>query len=199
MPCRHEKGKVMKNTLSAVLFGIIGMLISICPGVCQDANRPLDFTLPAPQETRHIEYLGVQAGTRFTLGQISGDMVIIEIFSMYCPICQKEASHVNELFDIIRQNPKLADRIKLLGIGAGNSAFEVDFFKKKYNIRFPLFADSDFSLHKQIGEVRTPHFFGLRLSENDAFDVFYSQSGEIHDTKKFLQMLINASGLDLTP
>ncbi len=149
----------------------------------------LDFSLPVPQSLYHQKYLGV-SGSDFMVKQIKAEIVIIEIFSMYCPICQREAVNVNRLFELIEKKSELKQRVKLIGIGAGNSDFEVDFFKKKYRILFPLFSDATFALHKKIGQVRTPHFFGLKLEDNNRFNVFYSTSGNISDPEKFLETIL---------
>ena len=199
MRYQHNTGRMLHLIIWAILVMAAGAVCIISPGICSERIGSLDLALPVPEETHQQAYLGVQGQDRFTLGQISGQVVIIEIFSMYCPICQREAADVNALFERIRQDPQLRRRVKLLGIGAGNSAFEVAFFKKKYDIKFPLFPDGDFRLHKQIGEVNTPHFFGLRLLENEKTDLFFSRSGEIKDVEKFLQILLQESGITVQP
>lgn len=164
-----------------------------------DDVEKLGFSLPAPENDVHKKYLGLSDDTRFFIGQIKAEFVIIEIFSMYCPVCQREAEDVNTMFRLIQSNPALKEKVKLIGIGAGNSPFEVTFFKEKYAIDFPLFSDPDFSIHKRIGEVRTPHFFGLRLQGNNQFTIFYSQAGEISDPDLFLQTLLKPSGIKKQP
>ncbi|HKL01411.1 MAG TPA: TlpA disulfide reductase family protein [Desulfotignum sp.] len=199
MRYQHNTGRILNRTILAILVMAAGAACIIRPGICSQRSGSLDFDLPVPEESLQQAYLGVQGRDRFTLGQIAARVVIVEIFSMYCPICQREAADVNALFDRIRQDPQLSEQVKLLGIGAGNSAFEVSFFKKKYHIEFPLFADGDFQLHKQIGEVNTPHFFGLKKLENGDMELFFSRSGEIEDVETFLQTLLKESGVTLQP
>ena len=198
----------MRKYLSLLL--LLGLLNPWAAGWCADNNlekiKPakmdLGFTLPAPQDPTQTAYLGLDTQDHFLLNQVEAKVLIIEIFSMYCPICQREAADVNKVFDLIQNNPKLKDQVKLMGIGAGNSAYEVGFFKENYKIQFPLFSDGKFVIHKRIGEVGTPHFIGLTLykdkekekGKNKGFEIFYSQSGEISDPVQFLETIIKTSG-----
>lgn len=123
------------------------------------------------------------------------DVLIIQIFSMYCPHCQKEAPAVNAFYEKVNADPLLKDRIKLIGIGVGNSEYEVDFFRKKYDVRFPLFPDPDFSIHKKTGEVRTPYFIGVKFEENGSPRIFHSHPGSIGTPGEFLDSIIKESGM----
>ena len=116
-------------------------------------------------------------------------MAIVQVFSMYCPYCQAEAPNVNRLYDKIEGDPSLKEKIKLIGIGAGNSPFEVGVFKKKYNVRFPLIPDKDFKIYNLIGEVRTPYFIAIRINPDGSHRVIYSRLGALGDVDKFLEEL----------
>jgi protein-disulfide isomerase len=49
-----------------------------------------EITLPVPEKAGEREYLGLTGTSRSDIS-IKADLVILEIFSMYCPYCQKEA------------------------------------------------------------------------------------------------------------
>jgi peroxiredoxin len=154
-----------------------------------------DINLPAPVKNYEKDYLGIPEKGSFSLSHIKADIVIVEIFSMYCPYCQKDAPGVNELFGLISENPDIKEKIKLIGIGAGNTPFEVDVFRKQYDILFPLFPDESFSIYNAVGEVRTPYFFVIRINPGGSSTVVYSRGGSIRDPDNFLQSILQESGL----
>jgi peroxiredoxin len=149
-----------------------------------------DITLPVPEKLIQKEYLGLKGNGSFRPSQVKAELLIIEIFSMYCPYCQKEAPNVNELYRIISDRADLKDKIKIIGIGAGNTPLEVDVFKKKYDIEFPLFSDESFSVHTAIGGVRTPYFFVIRTRPGEPGVIVYSHVGTLHDPQQFLDLIM---------
>jgi peroxiredoxin len=168
--------------------------------VCAEVNTPAkgesfpDVTLPVPDKTDQKDYLGITAKSSFKISQIKSELIIVEIYSMYCPYCQKEAPLINELFTIIDKKG-MRDKIKIIGIGAGNTPFEVELFKKQYSVPFPLLSDELFTIHKAVGEVRTPYFFVLKKTGSGANKIIYSKVGSIQDPSQFLDMILKESAL----
>lgn len=167
------------------------------PFVPGDAMPAMELTAPAPSD--HKDYLGItpEAST-FKLTDIKAEAFLLQVFSMYCPICQKEAPKVNGLFDLVAAQG-LDDTIKILGLGAGNSDLEVQVFRDKYAIPFPLFSDPDYILHKKFGDVGTPYFILVQRVDKDAatpLQVRFSHLGSFDDEGAFLQRLLSAMGMD---
>jgi len=166
------------------------------------ANKPPEkgevlpvINLPIPKNPVEKGYLGLSGDGFFKIPQIKANVVIVEIFSMYCPYCQKDAPGVNQLYNVIDNNPDLKNKIKLIGIGAGNSSYEVEVFKKTYTVPFPLFPDKDFTIHKACGDVRTPYFIVVKINNDGTHQIVHSQLGGYPGAEPFLQLVLKSSGL----
>jgi peroxiredoxin len=190
------KRKVMHGLcIAAVLTLAFNPILTLAASPPQKGDALPDVSLAIPEDPAHRDYLGLAGGGQFTIPQIKAKAVIIEIYSMYCPHCQREAPGVNELYETIEQSPKYKGKFKIIGIGTGNSSFEVEVFRKKYEVPFPLFPDADFSIHKRLGEVRTPYFIGVKIKKDGTNEVFYSRLGGFKNADEFLQLLVNLSGI----
>jgi peroxiredoxin len=155
-----------------------------------------EVTLAVPDNPAYRDYLGLSKGNTFKIPEIRATVVIIQIFSMYCPHCQRDAPNVNSFFNMIESNSGLKGKIKMIGIGAGNSSFEIDIFRKKYDVPFPLFPDNEFVVHKRIGEVRTPYFIALKIHRDGSHKVIYSKLGGIEKADEFLELMLTLSELE---
>ncbi len=191
----------MKRSLGIALLLCLAISIGPFLNLLQAAGRPPqpgeklpDLVLPA-LEGKDRDYLGVSGRGPFRITQVNSPVVLIQILSMYCPYCQKEAPNVNELYRLIEQDATLRGKIKIIGIGAGNSAYEVGLYRKKFNIPFPVIPDPDFAAYEKIGgEVRTPYFIAVKNQAGKA-EVFYSAVGALGDPAKFLKVLTQDGGL----
>ena len=192
--------KKMKKILALMVAIMTGLVFSV-PASAADMPPTVGGQLPdmkiaMPKDSGDKSYLGLSFGFgSFRIPQIKAKVVIVEIFSMYCPYCQKEAPTVNQLYAGIEQNPALKGKIKMIGIGAGNSLYEVETFKKRYNVPFPLLPDGDYVIHRQLGEVRTPYFIGVKINPDGSHQVIYSKLGAFDGVDQFLSTIIRLSGL----
>jgi peroxiredoxin len=187
--------KIFACLATAVLF-LSATAVIAAQNDPPQVGRPLpEIKLLKPVNAGELKYLSLAGSGTFTVDQISGAAVIIQIFSMYCPYCQKDAPNVNRLYGLIENNPALKGKIKIIGIGVGNSAFEVETFKKKYKVEFPLIPDSDFIIHKIVGEVRTPYFMVVKLNGSKKLEVVYSRLGAQESVEAFLAEIVKLADI----
>jgi len=154
------------------------------------------LNLPSPQTEAEKKYLGLSRKEGvFQVVEIKARLLIIEIYSMYCPHCQKEAPQVNQLYRAILERPDLEEAVKIIGIGAGNSAYEVDLFKKKYGVPFPLFPDRDLSITRLLDVNGTPTFIAVKMTEGGTQERLCLVSGGLGDVHQFLEKLLKLAGM----
>ena len=190
--------KIIMGLCLMLMFGGFGGQVAPCQAA--DAPPPEggvlpNISLPIPEKPEEQQYLGLDGKGTFTVPKIRAEVVIIEIFSMYCPFCQKEAPNVKALYDMIDQDADLKGRIKMIGIGAGNSPFEVNTYTSAYTMPFPHFADMDFMIHTAMGKVNTPYFIVIKINKDGSQKVIYSKLGTFGEPRSFLELITKASGL----
>ncbi len=186
---------LMYLTVMILLFSALTFSVLSANKPPEKGERLPVINLPIPKNLDERNYLGLSGSGLFKIPQIKAKAVIVEIFSMYCPYCQKDAPGVNELYRLIENNADIKNKIKLIGIGAGNSSYEVEVFKKTYNVPFPLFPDKDFAIHKACGEVRTPYFMVVKINEDGTHQIVHNQLGNYPGAEPFLELVLKASGL----
>ncbi len=167
----------------------------INPYLVSKKNFP-EFELPAIQNEAERNYLGVSKNGDFTIGQIKAEILIIEFYSFYCPHCQRAAPDVNEVYQQIQNRPDIKEKIKIIGIGAGNSDYEISSFKNKYKVPFPLFPDKRMEIFRSLRLRVTPTFIGIKINKNGTLEQFYFREGGFEDSQKFLAEIIKFSGIE---
>ncbi|MEA3334231.1 MAG: TlpA disulfide reductase family protein [Pseudomonadota bacterium] len=184
---------IIACTFMITILGCANHLVAADRDILALDNQLPAIKLTTPEDQSLRNFLGLPEKESFSVEEIKCEILIIEIFSMYCPHCQKDAPAINELYELIESDKKVAGRVKMIGIGTGNSAFEIDVFKKKYKIPFPLFADADFTVHEYLGNVRTPYFIGICNQGKIKNRIFFSQLSGFNGAEKFLDTVLKAS------
>ena len=102
---------------------------------------------------------------------------------------------MNDLYRAIQGKKDLKNKIKMIGIGIGNTHEDIEYFKKKYKVPFPLFPDPDNSIHHTLGNTRAPYFIGIKMNGDGNPLVFYSKLGGFKNPDEFLNSMLKLSGL----
>ena len=186
------------NRIFSVLLFLLVFASMAYAGMQQPPEGGLlpDIVLQVPDNSEYKKYLGLSGEGTFSIPQIKAGVVIVEIFSMYCPFCQAEAPSLNELYKKIQNDGRLRDKLKLIGIGVGNTTFEIEHFRQTYQIPFPLFPDDNFSIHKKLGEVRTPYFLGIRINDDGTHKILYTKQGRLENHDQFINILLKRAELN---
>lgn len=152
-----------------------------------DLLPTLELRVPRQAEAR--AYLGLEGGkTWFELGRIQRPLVLIEVFNMYCGYCQREAPVVNRLHELLQKDP-LGRALALIGIGIGNSEYEVGLFRRKFGLAFPAFSDGDYRLHTLLRRPDTPFFILGRVLEGGRIRVLFTRLGPLGEPGEFLELI----------
>jgi peroxiredoxin len=145
-------------------------------------------TLPAPENDSGASYLGVEPGESFQPKDIEAKALILQIMNMYCIHCQREASHVNQLYRLIEEKG-LAGQLKVLAIGAKNTPYEVGLFRERYEVPFPILPDPELELHSALGERATPHFYVVDLTQGDQGKIVISHKGPLPKLQELMSSI----------
>lgn len=185
--------------MTRLLAALLALMIFAAPALA--AKPKAGDTLPDLEIRDAVQpadaaYLGLAPGIKsYRLSQIKAEALLINVFSMYCPRCQTDAPAMNRLFERLKADPA-AKNLKFLGIGAGNSPFEVGFFRKKTQSPIPMFQDANYALHKALSNVGTPSFFVLRPQPGGkGFDITYFLEGFEEDQEAFYRDVLRAAGI----
>jgi len=83
----------------------------------------------------------------------------------------------------------------MIGIGAKDDIYYIDYYIKTFKVLFPLFPDEEREIHELVGEPATPYFIGVKLKGGDNIEIFYTQLGKIPPATTFIREIIDLSGL----
>jgi peroxiredoxin len=156
-----------------------------------NADILADLKFNSPENLADKKYLGLSDGKNFKLPQVKARLLIIQIFSMYCPVCQRDAHAVNELHDMLQKVPGLRDEVKMIGVGTGNTPYEVNVFREKFKVAFPLIPDDNFAIQKALSdEIRTPTFLVVKPTAAGKLEIVLTKVGEIKESGEFLKKIM---------
>ncbi|TVM14859.1 TlpA family protein disulfide reductase [Oceanidesulfovibrio indonesiensis] len=161
--------------------------------VLDEGMELADIQLAGTNE-QYAEYLGIPAGQPFALSDIEADYLLIQVFSMYCPHCQREAPHMKALHERLLTSDH-AGALKIIGLGVGNSEYEVGFFRDEYDLAFPLLPDPDYAAYDHVGAVGTPFYALVDLKDEGGHPVLFTQEGTFEDEDAFYELLMEKAGL----
>lgn len=184
--------------LVAVLVSLAACLIP--PSLNSGETFP-EVLLPAPHDPAQRAYLGLEDERPFSLRQVTGQVVLVEILNVYCPQCRRQTRPYNELYRMIEADPETQGRIMILGVAVANDDVAIAKFVEHYRVAFPVVSDRNFELHRALRAGRTPlTLYVLRDNPGDLGVIAGTHLGGDHDMEtRFAQLkgLLNSTSRDL--
>ena len=187
--------------IALIVFGIIPLnqeagLSKVPEGLPGPGTVIPAFSIPVPISTVYKSYLKLGNEAEFRPGTLDAKLVLIEVFSVYCASCVFQAPYMNELYAKIEKDPELKDRVKMIGIGAGNDKWDIAEYEDMY--RFPIVPDEDYEFHNLVGAPATPFLIFGRLYGQGRLFVVDSHLGRLEDSAKILSMVRKAFKADIS-
>jgi len=124
--------------------------------VCPDIK--IDYAL----SSNDAYYLGVSEEKSFSLEEISARLLVVEVLNVYCSRCRSQAPVMRELFHKIQSEPYLKDNVKILALAVGNQEWEIKFFKKTFDVPYPMIPDAKFELSYKLGVFKAPYHLVIK-------------------------------------
>jgi hypothetical protein len=191
-PIRRKTVKAGRGINLVGLILLAGLLL-VLPRPLEATEKSLPlvgsvlprFQMETPSDEADKKYLGIGKAGKFTLQQVQGQLLLVEIIGVYCPQCHKQAPGFNRLFLRIQKDPRLGPRVRMLAIAAGGSAKELGYVKQEFPIPFPIIKDAQYDIHKVLGEPRTP--FTLLIDRKGK--VLFTHLGIIEDMESFFDKI----------
>ena len=109
-----------------------------------------NVTVKAPISKEIKSYLGVKDDKSFSLTEVGAKLMVVEFFEVFCPVCQKNAPLVNQLFKSIQEDSTLKNDVKMMGIAVGCQPNEISIYKESFKVEFPLFPDPKKEIQKKL-------------------------------------------------
>ena len=156
-----------------------------------------ELTFKQTLSSKDQKDLGLSKAETFSIKDIDADVLIVEYLSIYCYSCQLQAPIFNKLYSVIEQDANLRAKVKIIGIGAGNSQREVEHYRKEKDIPFPILPDPKFKAYESIGNAGgTPFTILIRKTEKGKMLVLSHHLGLMREYEDFLQKIKNVLNMD---
>jgi peroxiredoxin len=138
-------------------------------------------------------YLGVPAGGAISVRDLKQQVVLIEFLNVYCHTCREQVPIFNELLSIIKKDPVLSEKVRMVGIAVKGTFEEINDFKKNFEAAYPVLSDLEKKAFAAIGSPpATPHTYIIALGEGGKRFVVDYHKGGVESPQPYLREIRKA-------
>jgi peroxiredoxin len=141
-------------------------------------------------------YLGLPGdAASFRLQDSSVPFLLVEVYNDLCTVCLKQMKIYGRVADRLARNPELKSRVRVVGIGMGETNRAAVRMRRKQNLPYPLFADPRRDLFTALGKPMLPALYLLDNRSGDAVIVAVEPGHEagVDQTWQWLLSLLPAA------
>lgn len=177
---------------AVVMFGLVLLCCFTLPRHAAGAAEAQGLAFVSPPSDGERAYLGI-SGDTFTLAGVQADIIIVELFTLYCALCAREAPAVAELFNLAQKQSTPQRRIRVLGIGTGSSPDDVARFRQQHSVPFPMVPDQKASFARAVKMAVTPGFIAFKKQPDGSMITLHTRSGVLGPPERFLETVLKAA------
>ena len=150
--------------------------------------------LTAADRTRDFAYLGLeQESANFFLADVAAELVLLKYYGEHCHQCVQEVGQYNRLFTLLRDDPELGPRLKMIGIGVGDNQRSVLRFKRAHNIPYPLLPDERRLMFESVGAGEIPLLYLVRILPDSRVRIMLYHEGGLEDVQGLFRLIKDAA------
>ena len=139
-------------------------------------------------------YLGLPEGaTGFHLSETKPEFLLVEVYSEMCTFCMEQMTVYGQVARALESEPGLAGRVKMIGLGMGQTDRAAAGMRKEPGAPYPLFADKGQHVFKALGSPLLPALYLLR-KDKDGLRIVLFEPGHEDGLEETLDWV--RSGLD---
>jgi hypothetical protein len=169
-----------------IISGMVGLaLMAAAAAALAGPGAGLKLAAPLSDADRH--YLGLEKQGEFALKDLPAPYLLIEVMRTGCGHCLATVGPMNRLFHLV-QGSDLKDRVKVIGVGEGDSPQALGRYRTKCQVAFPLIPDPDWEVLERYRLSGTPALLLL----DRAGTVKYRHSGAFDHAEQVLKELRRA-------
>lgn len=149
--------------------------------------------LTAADRTNDFAYLGLQQeSANFFLADVAAEFVLLKYYGEHCHQCVQEVEQYSRLFSMLRNDPELGQRLKMIGIGVGDNQRSVLRFKRSHQVPYPLLPDERQLMFESVGAGEIPLLYLVRILPDARVEVVQYHEGGLEDVDGLFALIKKA-------
>ncbi len=129
----------------------------------------------------------------FHLSEVPGDLLLLEFFNRYCLSCQRQAPYLNSFYEAVTAGD-LKGRVRILSVGVGNRAKDVEGFRQQFKVGYPIAADPMFDRLFELGDPGGTPFSVFLLRRGESWVLADFHLGVEGDTETMARVRVLLEG-----